>query len=414
MQYNNKFERLLNKKIIIGIDIAKHEHYASITEKETGRILKTGIKMTNKEKDFKKLINLAGPYKKEEILMGMEPTGLYWKVPNNWFVSEGYETVIVNPYHVKLSKEIHNNLNNKNDKKDSQVIAELIRNGKFLDVLTIEENYDELRQLTLTRDTLVKDLTREKIRLITLLDEFLPEYANCFREPARVTSLSLLKKYLLSGLSNNKNKKQKANLIFTISRGAIGREKAKNIVETLSKSIGIKSGVNSAEYRLKLIIEKITYLVKKIGEIEAEMKVYLYATSEAKYMLSMPGIGVVTLSGFLGCTGCLEKFSHPMQLQKFAGMLPSQQKSGKFEGLTKLSKRGNGKLRNVMHRIAISLVSSNFEFKKLYKYKLEELNKIRMVGLTAIAAKALRILYRLGRDKKFYEKKFVLDSIVKF
>lgn len=412
MHTQSKLSLLEEKQIIIGIDIAKHTHYASIVEKKTGKIIKTGIKIENTRSDFEKFVGLLKRWKTNEIIIGMEPTGHYWKVINNWLAEKGYKTVLVNPYHVKLMKELHNNLNNKNDVKDSQVIAKIVKDGNFLTVVTVEETYDELRGLSLCRNGLVKNLGRVKVQLRTLLDVFLPEYCECFKDPSRKTSLALLKVFSIEGLTNNKHKTRKINIICKVSRGAINRKKAELIVEILSNSIGLKSGINSAKGSLDFIIQQIRFYNEEKASVEQKLAIYLAQTVEAKYMLSMKGIGVVTLGAFLGYTGRLKKFSHPRQLLKFAGLLPVQNKSGKFEGKTKLSKRGNSKLRCVLYRIAVSLISNNTEMRNLYKHKINALKKKKLVALTSIAAKALKILFKMGRNELFYDKSIVEKSLV--
>ncbi|OIQ07588.1 transposase [Moorella thermoacetica] len=55
------------------------------------------------------------------VVIGMEPTGHYWK-PLAWFLQEqGYTVVIVNPYHVKRRKEEVGNSPTKNDRKDAGI-----------------------------------------------------------------------------------------------------------------------------------------------------------------------------------------------------------------------------------------------------------------------------------------------------
>ena len=411
MHFHDKISLLEEKQIVIGIDIAKHTHYASIIDKSTGKIIKKGVEIQNTRRGFEQFDCLLKNWNSNEIIIGMEPTGHYWKVANDWLTEKGYKTVLVNPHHVKLMKELHNNLNNKNDVKDSLVIAKIVKDGNFLNVVAIEETYDELRGLSLRRDGIVKNMGRVKIQLRTLLDVFLPEYDDCFRDPSLKTSLALLKEFSIDGLTSNKHKIKKINIICKVSRGAISRKKAELIVETLSNSIGLKSGINSAQGSLDFIIRQIRFYNEEKAVVENKLAIYLEQTFEAKYMLSMKGIGVVTLGAFLGYTGQLKKFSHPKQLLKFAGLLPVQNKSGKFEGKTKLSKRGNSKLRCVLYRIAVSLISNNTEMRKLYKHKINALKKKKLVALTSIAAKALKILFKLGRNGFFYDKSIVEKAL---
>lgn len=407
MEYNTKVNMIKSKQIIVGIDIAKHVHYASIIDRSTGSVLTKGIKISNNKASFESFFRQIKRWEKSKLILGMEPTGHYWKVFNNWLVNKGYQTVLVNPHHVKLSKELHNNLNNKNDIKDSVLIATMVKQSNFLNVLTVEETYDELRQFSLLRDMLVKSLSKEKVRLRALLDEFIPEYDSCFKDPSRKTSLKLLESFGLEGLTNNKQKQKKINLIYKTSRCAISKNKANLIVKNLSESIGIKHGIIGVTHKLVILIEQIRYYKKEIGIIEGKLKNFLIQTEEAKYILSIKGIGIVTLSAFLGQTGRIHKFSSAKQLQKFAGMTPVQNKSGKYQGKTKLSKRGNKKFRNVMYRIAVSLISNNIEMKQLYKHKINILNKKKLVALTSIASKALKIMFKLGKDKVVYNANYI-------
>lgn len=411
MHSKNKNIFLKNVTAVIGIDIAKYTHYASVVIKKSGKLVKTGIKIQNTRFGFESFVEQIKEWEPNEVMIGMEPTGHYWKVINSWLLENGYKTVLVNPYHVKLHKELHNNMNNKNDIKDSQIIAKIVSREEFLTVTTVEKKYDELREFSLARDGLIKDLGRKKTQLKALFDQFLPEFSSCFSDLTGKTSIALLETFSIAGLTNKAHKTKKINLITKVSRGAIRKEKAEKIVLILSESIGVKGGLCGAAYKLKTIIRQIKLYKEEIAEVKKNLKIYLEQVEEAQYMLSVRGVGSVTVSAFLGQTGSLEKFSHPHQLQKFAGMLPSQSQSGKFKGQTKLSKRGNSKLRRVMYLIAVSLISNNKEIGALYRHKLDVLKKKKFVALTAIAVKALRILFKLGKSKIFYNEKLVQESL---
>ncbi len=62
----------------------------------------------------------------EKVMVGMEPTGHYWINLASWLMDEGITVVLVNPHHVKKSKELDDNLNRKTDRKDPKVIAGLV------------------------------------------------------------------------------------------------------------------------------------------------------------------------------------------------------------------------------------------------------------------------------------------------
>ena len=83
MKYNIKLDLIKDKKIIIGVDIAKHVHYASTIDKSTGMIIKSGIQIHNNKNGFETFFNLIKKWQTNDVIIGMEPTGHYWKVFNN-------------------------------------------------------------------------------------------------------------------------------------------------------------------------------------------------------------------------------------------------------------------------------------------------------------------------------------------
>ena len=59
----------------------------------------------------------------EEVLPDMEPTGHYWSCLGDYLTKNGMTPVMVNPHHVKKSKELDDNSPSKNDRKDPKVIG---------------------------------------------------------------------------------------------------------------------------------------------------------------------------------------------------------------------------------------------------------------------------------------------------
>ena len=55
---------------------------------------------------------------KIEAMVGFEPTGQYWFNLGDYLRNNGHLMGIVNPYHVKYTKELDDNSPTKNDRKD--------------------------------------------------------------------------------------------------------------------------------------------------------------------------------------------------------------------------------------------------------------------------------------------------------
>lgn len=82
--------------------------------------------------------------------------------------------------HVKKSKELDNNSPTKNDIKDARVIAQLVKDGRYLEPNIRPGTYADLRIAMIQRDRLMEDLKRIKNRVHHRLDGYFPEYSVVF------------------------------------------------------------------------------------------------------------------------------------------------------------------------------------------------------------------------------------------
>ncbi|MEM3473543.1 MAG: IS110 family transposase [archaeon] len=300
MNFNKKMEKIKGVKVFVGIDVGKDMHYMSLVN-EDGKVKRTGIRIQNDKEGFEKMIGiLNGAGKKEELALGLEPTGHYWKALGYYLKEKGYRIYLVNPYHVKLSKEMRDNSQRKTDKKDSELIAHLVREGKFLNSRLLDGNYEELRRLTTLRERIVQEMIRCQIRLTSILDEYLPEYEKCFSKITIKTSLVLLKKYGIKGLTDRANTEEVVKDIVYFSRHRIKDMHARWIADRLTKSIGIKEGLTGSEFELQLWIKQLEGYKVELKNVEEEIKKVLEETEETKYLLSIKGVGFITAAVVLG------------------------------------------------------------------------------------------------------------------
>ena len=94
---------------------------------------------------MKRFVSYEGSMKKTEVIVGIEPTGHYW-MNLAYFLDALWDSVCHGEsHHVKRSKELDDNLQTKNDKKDALVIARLMRDGRFSYPRILEDVEAELR-----------------------------------------------------------------------------------------------------------------------------------------------------------------------------------------------------------------------------------------------------------------------------
>ena len=118
------------------------------------------------------------------VIVGMEPTGHYWKAFANFLLKQAKITVVlVNPYHTKKAKELDDNSQTKSDKKDALTIARLVKDGRYFETYLPHDVYAELRGLTTTRHSMNKRKKAIINTITAVLDEYFPEFVSVFKHP---------------------------------------------------------------------------------------------------------------------------------------------------------------------------------------------------------------------------------------
>lgn len=392
--------------LILGIDIAKDNHYGQFIV--NGEYIKKPFLIKNTKESFDCLLesieDLTKKYGTVHTLVGMEPTGHYWKNIAYYLKNRGISLCLVNPYHVNKTKELEDNSPTKNDKKDSRVIARLIYQGQYLTWMFDDELYVNLRIASNNRQDLKKQLIKEKVRLIALLDEYFPELRKLFSDILGKSSLEILKRCPFPKDIRGMGIDKITELIKSATQNRVGIKKATLVCEAAENSIGVPVGLDGARYRLNLIIKNLENTQKQIDDIELIMQKYLIQTGYSEYILSIKGIGIVTASSFLAEIGDILKYDDYKQIQKVAGLNLKETSSGNKKGKTEISKRGRPNLRNILYQAALVMVAKNEAFKEVYEH-LTKRNNNKLTGKQAIVALSVRlikIIYALCTKKELY------------
>ena len=105
---------------------------------------------------------------------------------------KGIKPVLVNPYHVKQSKELDDNNPSKNDRKDPKAIAGLIKDGRFTYPYLPEGVYAELRSASNLRFQTQEELTRILNRIARWFSIYFPEYKDVYGKSDSKSGLMIL------------------------------------------------------------------------------------------------------------------------------------------------------------------------------------------------------------------------------
>ena len=387
---------------IVGIDIGKNHHEASIVSpegKQIGRSLRFAT--THKGADslmsfiFKNIGN-------SPCVFGMEATGHYWYPIYSFLKAKGYTIYVINPIQSDSLRKMYIR-QTKNDSIDSFLIAEVIRFGQFGTTSMADENILAMRQLCRYRDSVISSRTEIKLRIGTIMEQIFPEYEKQFSSLWVSTSMGILEKYLTPENIENTPIDELFEIIKDKSHNRLTRAKAISIKDAAADTFGIKIAQDAFSFQLKQLIDRMNFLDKQIEALDIEIMKY-YEQFDC-YLHTIPGIGIIGAATILAEIGDISRFKNSSALVAFAGIDPTVRQSGEFNSThNHMSKRGSPYLRHAIFLAATTCSFHNSPLNAYYKKKRDQ-GKHHLTATGAVARKLTTIIYAVLRDSKPYEPK---------
>ena len=387
---------------IVGIDIGKNHHEASIVSpegKQIGRSLRFAT--THKGADslmsfiFKNIGN-------SPCVFGMEATGHYWYPIYSFLKAKGYTICVINPIQSDSLRKMYIR-QTQNDSIDSFLIAEVIRFGQFGTTSMADENILAMRQLCRYRDSLISSRTEIKLRIGTIMEQIFPEYEKQFSSLWVSTSMGILEKYLTPENIENAPIDELFEIIKDKSHNRLTRAKAISIKEAAADTFGIKIAQDAFSFQLKQLIDRMNFLDKQIEALDCQILEY-YEKFDC-YLHTIPGIGMIGAATILAEIGDISRFKNSSSLIAFAGIDPTVRQSGEFNSThNHMSKRGSPYLRHAIFLAATTCSFHNSPLNAYYKKKRDQ-GKHHLTATGAVARKLTTVIYAVLRDSKPYEPK---------
>lgn len=414
---NDKITFISDDTLIVGCDVGSETHYIRAIDVRGQELSKGAYPFSNTAEGFQKAktwaLEIAAEHKKKQIVLGLEPTGHYWFCLAEWMVSNGISVVQVNPYAVKQTKEVEDNSQLKDDRKDPKLIANLAKDGNYGMPYLPEGVYAEIRQLSTMRDQLTEDRTRDTNRLHKEMTAYFPEYKDAFGKLDGAFTLEILKAapfpgdLLKLGANGLKEIWSKAGL-----KGS-GYSRADRIIQLAGESVGLKHGVDGAREKVRWYASRVLEQSAKLKEVEAALLENCRKIPHAENLLEINGIGPAILTGIISDLGDIARFDDAKEIQKLGGLNLVACSSGKHTGETRISRRGRKRLRYWLFQAARSAVTHAQEFRLLHEYYTTRPNNPlkKMQSLIVIACKILRVVFAILKTGQSYDPQKLLSDI---
>ncbi len=389
--------------LIATVDIGLNSNVGYCTTLD-GRSSKT-FKFNNTREGFEKFWGMTIANKNrfgcDEVIVGYESTGPYAEPLVHYLGDKPVKMVQVNPMHTKKMKEVQDNSPLKTDDKDPRVIADIIRLGRVLTIIVPEGDAAYLRRLNNARERHVGERTALLNQLQQLVFLIFPEFKTVLKDMKGKTAQYLLKKYTTPERIGALCKRTLAKEMWKWSRGWFGILDAESLIGLARETVGIKEGLAGISIDIRHILTQLEAEEQFMAEIEAEMEAALERIPYSARLLSIKGLGIVSVAGLIGEVGDFSKFSTQSEILKLAGLDLYEISSGNRKGQRKISKRGRSLLRKILYYAAIQTIRKNGI---LYDYytRLTDRGMGRMKALIAVSRKLLGIIHALVRDDTDY------------
>ena len=308
----------------VALDLHKEKHTAVFLDYFFEKLGE--ITFNNLPSEFGAFLRDAQKLKMEgtELLFGMEDATSYGRTLAVFLKEKGQKVKHVNALLVARERK-NRNVPEKSDSVDAECAATVLL-SKFSELPDADpqDRYFILRTLVVQRKQIVRNNTRAKMTLHTLLTQHYPQYRKFFVYIDGKTSLAFFKKYPSPMTLKGVTAEELTDFLLTESSDRFGEEKADLILSSLENTTLEHQEIRDEAVRCA--IRQIEFNLQELERIEISMAEYLENFNCT--LTSMAGIDVVSACQIMSCVGDVKRFPTPAKLARYSGISPITYSSG--------------------------------------------------------------------------------------
>lgn len=399
-----KVKKFNPHSLIVTIDIGKGTHYGYFRAPDGMEVKPFEFHTTRKsfDKFYHKMQRFADSQGIREIIVGFESTGPYAEPFFHYLKDKPVKLVQINPMHTKRVKELTGNSPNKTDRKDPRVIADVIALGHVLTLVIPQQRAAQLRRLSHARQRLIKKRNAASNQLNDLVYILFPEFCTIFKDITCKSAMYLLVHHTMPADIVKMDRQALTTLLKKISRGRIGAKRTSALIDAAYNSVGIQEGRAAIVLEIGLLIDEIHRHNQFIEQLEEQMQQALKQIAYSGSILSIKGLGVVTVAGLIGEVGDFGQFKTISEITKLAGLDLYEISSGtRKKGRRRISKRGRPLMRKLLFFAAINTIKRGGIMHDKYQQMLQR-GMVKIKAVTAVSRRLLALIFALVRDNSVY------------
>jgi transposase len=415
----NKLKQVPAGYLRVGVDPHKKNHVAVTMTEDF--LVKGKFKFTNSQEGFEEALEHARAEMDDTgcrgVMFAIEAGSHLWRNFAYYLEDKGIPFRLINPFSLKRRREGKDLNRRKNDFRDAEVAAQLLCTGEFTETTLPQGVYAELRGIYNAYRRLVKERNRLINLIKALLDGLFPEFTQVFKNPCGQTALRVLSIGPAPGMIGGMTGEEFIKFVKTGYQGRLMKDKLLALHYVARRSSGIRAGAQSVSSEVSLLVEKLCLIDRHIQLTEQTMVKLVDEAEEGKYLLSIFGLGYISVAGLLAELGSFRSYHNARQMIKMAGSNPTESESaGKRQSKTPMSKKGRSGLRHCGWTAVLSLLRHNPDFRAWAKRLRERpAHANPLTGREIMGAainKLLRIGFVLAKTQSFYQAPRALELAV--
>jgi transposase len=376
-----------------GIDIARSTHLVAVVDETLGVLVKP-IPITEDVAGHEKLISLLGS--PVDLLVVMEATGHYWRNLFAYLCARGFTCAVVNPLRIRHFARVDLR-RAKTDTTDALTIARFGAQKRPQPMPPPDPVLDNLRALVHLQQRLGQDFADRMRQLHRLLILVFPEFTQVVRTLESQRATLLLRHYPSAKAFRLAEPHQIASL--HTGRYSVGASIAASLIAAAHSSVA-QHHSPAFDTAVRTFCADLDSLRHSLRILEAEIQKNVKEHPLTCVLLSIEGLGTLTVARLLAHLGDPAHFRSAAALASYVGVVPATNHSGLSRpSRAPVSPLGNAVLRAELWMPTLVAVKRNAWLRAYYQ-RLVARGKPRKLAVVASMRKLLTAIYSVAKSRR--------------
>ncbi|MRG62556.1 IS110 family transposase [Limosilactobacillus reuteri] len=357
--------------------------------------------------------------KAQKPIIYFEATGIYSRVIEHFFETNGLRFCRLNPLELHLKSESLRRV--KTDQKDAHRITLTVQENTFRLTVPWKKDYLQLHELSRFYNQLNADWNYRLNHLHTALEQFFPELKQLFVNKTSKLALNIVELFPHPALVRPYSRVKLKNILMASTDKRISKMKAykyaDRLIDLAQQSYPAVSSDAIQVDEVRYYTRQLIALARKKEEVIKRIESIAQLLPEYGLYYSFPGIGKQTAAQLMGELGDISRFDNSNQLNAYVGIDIRRHHSGTYVGQDHINKRENPIARKLLYFTIGNMIRQqhvNPNHIVEYYYRLKEKRpypKLNKVAVVACMNKTLKCLLSMIKHHEKYHYRYT-DSMV--